>query len=68
MGDAINGAAREVWEIIVRGVTDPGPWSVALMAVFGVVGVGLILRGKLASWMLIPVLVVLGYWGWQQFS
>ena len=27
MGDAITGAAQEVWQILVSAVTDPGPWG-----------------------------------------
>jgi hypothetical protein len=67
LGDVISGAAKEVWDIIFGAVTDPGPWAVAFLGVAGVVAVGLIMRGKLASWVLLPVIALLAYWGWVRF-
>jgi hypothetical protein len=68
MGDAITGAAREVWDILTGAVTDPGPWNYAAMILVAVAVVALLFRGKWTSWLLIPVLGGLGYWGWHRFG
>ena len=66
MGDALTGAAQEVWEILVGAVTNPGPWSYAAMALAAVLVVAVTFRGKHTMWLLLPVLGVLAYWGWQR--
>lgn len=68
MGDAINGAAREVWDILVSAVTDPGPWSYVAIAVGAVALVAVLFRGKWTMWLLLPVLGGLAYWGWRRFG
>ena len=48
VGDAITGAAQEVWDMLVGAVTDPGPWSYAAMVLAAVVTI-LPLRAGLRS-------------------
>ena len=68
MGDALNGAAREVWDQIVGAVTDPGPWTLVILLAIAVVIIAVFIRGKLASpWILLPVAAYAGYWGWQHY-
>jgi hypothetical protein len=68
VGDAVFGAAHEVWDIVRHSVTDPGPWSYAGMAILAMVGIGVLVRGKLASpWLLLPAFAGAAYWGWHHF-
>ena len=68
MGDAITGAAQEVWQILVNAVTDPGPWRYVALILVAVVTVAVLFRGKRSPWFLIPALAALGYWGWERFG
>ena len=45
MGDAITGAAQEVWQILVNAVTDPGPWRYVALILVAVVTVAVLFRG-----------------------
>lgn len=68
MGDVVSGAAREFWDMLVRAVTDPGPWTFVGVGAAVVIAVAILLRGKLASpWVMIPVLGAVAYWGWREF-
>ena len=69
VGDAVFGAAHEVWEIVRQSVTDPGPWSYAGVAILAMIGIGVLVRGKLASpWLLLPAFAGAAYWGWRHFG
>jgi hypothetical protein len=68
MGDAITGAAQEVWEFLVNAVTDPGPWGYVALILVAVATVAVLFRGKRSSWFLLPALAALGYWGWERFG
>ena len=68
MGDAITGAAQEVWDILVGAVTDPGPWGYAALVLVAVATVAVLFRGKRSSWFLLLALAALGYWGWERFG
>ena len=68
MGDAVAGAAREVWDMLVAAVTNPGPYGYAAVALAAVAVVALTFRGKRTMWLLIPVLGGLAFWGWRRFS
>jgi hypothetical protein len=68
MGDAIAGAAAEIWDIVRRAVTDAGPWMYVGVVIVAIVAIALLVRGKLSSpWLLLPALGGAAYWGWHHF-
>ena len=68
MGNALSGAAREVWDMLVGAATSPGPWTYAVMLVAAVVVVALMFRGRRTMWLFLPMLGGLAYWGWRRFT
>jgi hypothetical protein len=63
MGDAVFGAAREVWQIVIKSITNPGPWLVAALMVIALASV-VFIRGKLAALVWLPALALAGYVGY----
>jgi hypothetical protein len=63
MGDAVFGAAREVWQIVIKTITNPGPWLVAALMVIAL-GSVVFIRGKLAALVWLPALALAGYVGY----
>ena len=63
MGDAVFGAAREVWHIVIHTITNPGPWLVAALMVIALGGV-VFIRGKLSAVVWVPALTLAAYVGY----
>ena len=64
MGDAVFGAAREVWQIVITTITNPGPWLVAALMVIALASV-VFIRGKMAAIVWLPALALAGYVGYN---
>jgi hypothetical protein len=64
MGDAVFGAAREIWQIVIRTITNPGPWLVAALMVIAL-GSVVFIRGKMAAIVWVPALALAGYVGYN---
>lgn len=64
MGDAVFGAAREVWQIVIHTITNPGPWLVAALMVIALGGV-VFIRGKLSAIVWVPALALAAYVGYN---
>lgn len=64
MGDAVFGAAREIWQMVIRTITNPGPWLVAALMVIAL-GSVVFIRGKMAAIVWVPALVLAGYIGYN---
>lgn len=66
MGDAVFGAAREIWGLVLAAATDPGPWLVAGL-VFAAAASMVFVRGKMAWALWLPMLVAAAYLAWRRF-
>ena len=66
MGDAVFGAAREIWGFVLAAATDPGPWLVAAL-VFGAAAATVFVRGKMAWALWLPMLVAAAFLAWRRF-
>ena len=64
MGDAVFAAAREIWQIVIRTITNPGPWLVAALMVIALASV-VFIRGKMAAIVWVPALALAGYVGYN---
>ena len=64
MGDAVFGAAREVWQIVITAITNPGPWLVAGLMVIAL-GSVVFIRGKMAAIVWVPALALAAYVGYN---
>ena len=63
MGDAVFGAAREIWQIVITAITNPGPWLVAALMIIAL-GSVVFIRGRLAALVWVPALALAGYVGY----
>lgn len=66
MGDAVFGAAREVWGIVWAAISDPGPYLVAALVLLGASG-ALFVKGKLGTMIWLPSIALAGFFAWRYF-
>lgn len=67
MADAVFGAAREVWALVLAAITNPGPYLVAGLVIVAA-GAAVFIRGKLAAIVWLPALALAGYLAWNQLG
>jgi hypothetical protein len=66
MGDAVFGAAREVFGFALAALTSPGAWLAAGL-VFAAAATMVFVRGKLAWGLWLPILAASAYLVWRRF-
>ena len=64
MGEVIAEAAREIWALVVAAVTSPGPYLIAGLVIVAA-GSAVFIRGKTASLIWVPALVLAGFLAWR---
>ena len=67
MADAVFGAAREIWAIILAALTDPGPYLIALFLLVAA-GSAVFFRGKLGALIWLPALAAAAFMAWRRFG
>ena len=67
MADAVFGAAREIWAIVLAAITDTGPFLIALLLLVAA-GSAVFFRGKLGALIWLPALAAAGLVAWRRFG
>jgi hypothetical protein len=64
MADAVFGAAREVWMIVLGALTNPGPYLVAALVLIAAAS-AIFVKGKLGAMVWVPLIAVAGFVAWR---
>ena len=67
MAEAVFGAGREVWALVLAAITDPGPYLVAGLLIVAA-GSAVFFRGKLGALIWVPTLLAAGFMAWRRFG
>ena len=67
MADAVFGAAREVWALVLIALTNPGPYLIAVLVLFAAAA-AVFVKGKLGAMVWLPVLAIAGFLAWRYLN